>query len=146
MALPSKRHLPRKLRLLPSNLDRRFTECRKGSPKGGPFFVMSPGKDPNVSLQSVTEELRKRIGTGGEFGRSVKFDFGADGLVLIDDKASPAVVSNSDGPSDCSIYLSLQDFKEIATGNQTPQMAFMLGKIRVEGDMSVALQLGSILG
>ncbi len=40
----------------------------------------------------------------------------------------------------------MDDFKEIATGKLNPQMAFMMGKLRVAGDMSVAMQLGSILG
>jgi len=76
----------------------------------------------------------------------VKFDFGTDGLVRIDDTISPAVVDNIDGLSDCTIHLSLHDFKEIANGKQTPTMSFMMGKIKINGDMSVALQLGSILG
>jgi len=98
-----------------------------------------------MSLESVTDTLRAKIGTGGGFGRSVKFDFGEDGLIRIDDRTSPATVDNEDGYADCTIRVSLSDFKDIATGKQNAQMAFMTGKLKIHGDMSVALKLGSIL-
>jgi putative sterol carrier protein len=99
-----------------------------------------------MSLEAITEEMKNRIGAGGSFKKSVKFDFGDDGMVRIDDTVSPAVVNNDDGPVDCTVRVSLSDFKDIAQGRQNAQMAFMMGKLKVDGDMSVALQLGSILG
>lgn len=99
-----------------------------------------------MSLSDITEQMKTRIGEGGKFKKSVKFDFGGDGVVRIDDKVSPAIVDNSDAPTDCTVKVSMADFVEIAQGKQNAQMAFMMGKLKVEGDMSVALQLGSILG
>ncbi len=99
-----------------------------------------------MSLDQITEQMKTRIGEGGKFKKSVKFDFGADGLVHIDDKVSPAVVDNADAPVDCTVKVSMADFMEIASGKQNAQMAFMMGKLKVEGDMSVAMQLGTILG
>ncbi len=99
-----------------------------------------------MSLEQITEQMQGRIGAGGSFKKSVKFDFGSDGLVRIDDKVSPAIVDNSDAPTDCTVKVAMADFMEIATGKQNAQMAFMMGKLKVEGDMSVAMQLGSILG
>lgn len=99
-----------------------------------------------MSLDQITEQLRTRIGQGGALGRSVKFDFGDEGVVRVDDSQSPAVVDNQDIPTDCTIRVSKDDFVDIATGKTNPQMAFMTGKLRVEGDMSVAMKLGSILG
>ncbi len=99
-----------------------------------------------MSLDAITEQMKSRIGAGGSFKKSVKFDFGSDGLVRIDDKVSPAIVDNTDAPVDCTVKVSLADFTDIATGKQNAQMAFMMGKLKIDGDMSVALQLGSILG
>lgn len=100
-----------------------------------------------MSLDAITEQMKARIGAGGNFKKSVKFDFGSDGQVHIDDKVSPAIVDN-DGvaPVDCTVKVSMADFMDIASGKQNAQMAFMMGKLKVDGDMSVALQLGSILG
>jgi putative sterol carrier protein len=99
-----------------------------------------------MSLAEITETMKGRVGDGGKFKKAVKFDFGADGMVRIDDKVSPPVVDNSDGPVDCTIKVGMSDFMDIATGKQNAQMAFMMGKLKIDGDMSVALQLGSILG
>ncbi|WP_310474390.1 SCP2 sterol-binding domain-containing protein [Sandarakinorhabdus sp.] len=99
-----------------------------------------------MSLAQITEQMTERMGAGGQFKKSVKFDFGTDGLVRIDDTVSPVIVSNEDGATGCSIKVSMADFMEIASGKQNAQMAFMMGKLKIEGDMSVALSLGSILG
>ena len=99
-----------------------------------------------MSLEAITEQMQSRVGAGGNFKKSVKFDFGSDGLVRIDDTVSPAVVDNADAPVDCTVKVSMADIMEIANGKQNAQMAFMMGKLKIDGDMSVALQLGSILG
>jgi len=99
-----------------------------------------------MSLDQITEQMRTRVGDSAGLNKSVKFDFGGDGVVRIDDTTRPAVVDNQDLPADCTIRVSMQDFKDIATGKQNAQMAFMMGKLKVEGDMSVAMQLGKILG
>jgi putative sterol carrier protein len=99
-----------------------------------------------MSISDITDQMKARIGEGGKFKKSVKFDFGGDGVVRIDDKVSPAIVDNADAPTDCTVKVSMADFVDIAQGKQNAQMAFMMGKLKVEGDMSVALQLGSILG
>lgn len=99
-----------------------------------------------MSLEQITEQMRSRVGTSANLKKSVKFDFGDDGAVRIDDSVSPAVVDNQNVPTDCTVKVSMADFTDMATGKQNPQMAFMMGKLKVEGDMSVAMQLGSILG
>ncbi|MEA3539860.1 MAG: SCP2 sterol-binding domain-containing protein [Pseudomonadota bacterium] len=99
-----------------------------------------------MSLAEITDTMRSRVGAGAGLGKSVKFDFGDDGVVRIDDSASPAVVDNADVPVDCTVKVSMSDFLDIADGKTNPQMAFMMGKLKVDGDMSVALQLGKVLG
>ena len=99
-----------------------------------------------MSLEQITEQMRSRVGTSANLKKSVKFDFGDDGAVRIDDSVSPAVVDNQNVPTDCTVKVSMADFTDMASGKQNPQMAFMMGKLKVEGDMSVAMQLGSILG
>lgn len=99
-----------------------------------------------MSIDQITEQMRTRVGDSAGLKKSVKFDFGGDGVVRIDDTVSPAVVDNEDLPVDCTVKVTMADFVEIADGKQNPQMAFMMGKLKIDGDMSVALQLGSILG
>lgn len=99
-----------------------------------------------MSLEKITTEMRDRIGNHSPIEAIIKFDFGDDGIVRIDGKASPTVIDNEDSDADCTIKTSMDTFIAIASGDQNPQMAFMMGKLRVEGDMSLAMQLGSILG
>ena len=99
-----------------------------------------------MTLEKITEEMRSRVGAHSPLSAIIKFDFGDDGIVRIDGKASPTVIDNEDSEADCTVKVTMDNFIQIAEGNLNPQMAFMTGKLRVEGDMSLAMQLGSILG
>jgi putative sterol carrier protein len=100
-----------------------------------------------MSLDGVTGGMRERVAKNGAIsGKTVIFDFGDEGVVRIDGKADPAVVDNESADADCRVKVSMADFMEIADGKQNAQMAFMMGKLKVEGDMSIAMQLGKILG
>lgn len=99
-----------------------------------------------MTLDEITNEMRERVGAHSPIASIIKFDFGDDGVVRIDGKSSPTVIDNEDAEADCTVKVSIENFMKIAKGDMNPQMAFMTGKIRVEGDMSLALQLGSLLG
>ncbi len=45
-----------------------------------------------------------------------------------------------------TITQSVQDWRDINSGKLNPQMAFMSGKLKVSGDMSLAMKLGSLMG
>ena len=56
-----------------------------------------------------------------------------------------ATISTADAPADCTIKLSLEDLDSLVAGDLNPTMAFMTGKIKIEGDMSVAMALSQVL-
>lgn len=99
-----------------------------------------------MSLQDITTEMRNRVeAKGGLKGKTVKFDFGGDGVVRIVGTSEPATVDNENGPADCTIAISMADFIDMSQGKLNPTAAFMGGKLKVQGDMGIAMQLGSIL-
>jgi putative sterol carrier protein len=46
----------------------------------------------------------------------------------------------------CIVTMAAGDFIDMVTGKLNGQMAFMTGKLKLEGDMMLAMQLGSVLG
>ncbi|MEP6566912.1 MAG: SCP2 sterol-binding domain-containing protein [Mesorhizobium sp.] len=94
-----------------------------------------------MSVQEIADKMRSRVASAG-FEHSVKFDTGSDGVIVIDG----ATVSNTDAPTDCTVKLSLDDLDSLIAGDLNPTMAFMSGKIKVEGDMTVAMALSQVLG
>jgi putative sterol carrier protein len=77
--------------------------------------------------------------------KTVKIDFGGDeGVILLD--GVNALVSEADQPADTTIKVSWDDWQALSSGTLDGMTAFMMGKLKVEGDMSNAMQLQSVLG
>ncbi|MBM3490499.1 MAG: SCP2 sterol-binding domain-containing protein [Alphaproteobacteria bacterium] len=98
-----------------------------------------------MDLAGVTERLRRRVGEDCGLGAKVKFDFGADGVILLDASRTPNEIGNQDGEADCTLSIALDDFVAIGEGELDPMTAFMLGKLKVSGDMGLAMRLQKIL-
>lgn len=92
-----------------------------------------------MDTASIAAKMREKVATSG-FDRSVKFDMG-DEVIVIDGQN----VSTTDAPADCTIKISKENFEELIAGELNPTAAFMTGKIKVEGDMSVAMQLSQLI-
>ena len=98
-----------------------------------------------MSLQSITEAMRQKIGEDSGLVASLKFDCGADGIIVIDGSVVPNTISNSDRETDCTIGITVENLQALLDGELNGVSAFMSGKIKVEGDMSVAMKLQSVV-
>lgn len=98
-----------------------------------------------MSLSDVTEAVRRKIGENSGLAATLKFDLADDGVIHVDADSVPNVVSNDDKPADCTIALSKADLAAMLAGDLDPTSAFMMGKIAVEGDMSVAMKLSQVV-
>jgi len=97
-----------------------------------------------MTLQEFTEEIRKRVGADSGLDATVKLNTD-QGIVYIDGKQVPNVVSNEDKEADCTLQVTLDDLRKMRTGELNPMTAFMFGKLKVKGDMSVAMRIGQKL-
>ena len=75
-------------------------------------------------------------------GKRVKIDFGSEGVVMLDGTANQA--TEVDGEADTTIRISWEDWQALASGQLDGMTAFMQGKLKVEGDMSNAMQLQGV--
>jgi putative sterol carrier protein len=76
-------------------------------------------------------------------GKTVKLDFGDEGVILLDGAAQQ--VSENDASADTTIRTSWEDWQKMAAGELDGMTAFMTGKLKIEGDMSNAMQLQGVL-
>ena len=93
----------------------------------------------------TTQELVAKMQDAGAWlpGKTVKLDFGGDGVIMLDGAASQ--VSEDDGDADTTIKDSWDDWQAMAAGQLDGMTAFMTGKLKVEGDMGNAMQLQGVL-
>jgi putative sterol carrier protein len=102
------------------------------------------------SAREFFEELGARRGGGSERMRglraSYRFDVEGAGSwhVAIDDGA--VSIEESDAAADCVIQASEQTFLRIVNGEQNPMGAFLSGKIKVSGDVGLAMRLRDLVG
>lgn len=100
-----------------------------------------------MELESLTEAVRARAAGSAKLGAVVKFDLGAAGAVVLDGTQIPPVVGNDrDAASDTTLTLTAENLQRLIDGTLDPTLAFMTGKLKVRGDMGVALRLASMLG
>jgi putative sterol carrier protein len=90
-------------------------------------------------------ELAAKMQDAGAWlpGKTVKLDFGGDGTILLD--GTNNLVSETDAPADTTIKVSWADWEAMTKGELDGMTAFMTGKLKVEGDMSNAMQLQGVL-
>lgn len=95
-----------------------------------------------MDLNDVTAKVQAALAGGTGFDKKVKFDFGSVGKLFIDGAAGKA--TNEDGAADATVTVGFDDFIKLAQGALDPTMAFMQGKLKVAGDMGVAMKLQSL--
>ena len=75
--------------------------------------------------------------------KTVKLDFGDDGTIMLDGVGNN--VTEDDGVADTTIKIAWADWQAMTDGQLDGMTAFMTGKLKVEGDMSNAMQLQGVL-
>lgn len=97
-----------------------------------------------MTLTEATDKVKKLAeNNGGKVKAIINFQF-EEGIIHLDDTVSPTVVSNENRNAACTIKMSLDNFEKLLAGSLNPMMAFMGGKMKIEGDKGVAMKLASL--
>jgi putative sterol carrier protein len=91
-------------------------------------------------LTEAVAALNEKLGAGG-FDGSAKFAIKDEGAIIID--GSGAHISDDD--ADVTLTASAETFRNILSGNQNATAAFMMGKLKVDGDMGMAMRLAGVI-
>jgi putative sterol carrier protein len=98
-----------------------------------------------MDISAVVEGINSKAATAPPLGNTLKIDFG-DEQVYVDGTGETNVVSISDEAADCVIVISPENFMKLVKGDLNPMMAVMTGKVKIKGDMGVAMKLQSLVG
>lgn len=77
-----------------------------------------------------------------DFDGVAKFVITDEGNIMIDG----AGVRAGDDAADVTLTADAETFRALLDGDMNPTVAFMQGKLTVDGDMGVAMKLGAALG
>lgn len=97
-----------------------------------------------MSLDNVKSELESRLKFAPPLGHTVAIDLGDDGKLFIAEDNAISETEITD--PETTLTLSLDTMQKIATGASDPNMAVLMGKLKVSGKMGVALKLAGYLG
>jgi putative sterol carrier protein len=98
-----------------------------------------------MSLQILTDRIRNVVGTESSLNATVKFKTD-EGVVFIDTTQVPNVVSNDDHDAECTLEISTKNALQLLDGDLNPMTAFMMGKLKVKGDMGIAMKIAQTFG
>ena len=99
-----------------------------------------------MSLENITQAIKLKMSQAAGLQAKVKFDFGDDGLIFVDTNQDPASITHEDsGDADVILSCPIDVFSGFLDGTQDPNIAFMMGKLKVQGSMGLAMKLNAIL-
>ncbi len=90
-------------------------------------------------IDAAVAALSKRV--SGGFDGVAKFVLTDEGAIMIDGSG----VRAGDEDADVTLTATPEVFRAILDGELNPTMAFMSGKLKVDGSMGMAMKLGSVL-
>ena len=89
-------------------------------------------------VNAAVEKLSQKIGS---VGATAKFVIKDEGAIMIDESG----VREGDEEAEVTLIASRETFEGILNGDVNPATAFMTGKLKIDGSMGVAMQLGQAL-
>jgi putative sterol carrier protein len=97
-----------------------------------------------MDFSLIIEQIRSQASNIEPLGASFKFVLD-DQPIFIDGNGPENTVSNEDKEADCTIITSVETLQKLKSGELNPMMAVMGGKVKIKGDMGLAMKLQSLI-
>lgn len=90
-------------------------------------------------IDAAVAALNEKI--SGGFSGIAKFAIPGEGAIMLDSNGARP----GDEDADVTLTAEADVFQQILSGDMNPTAAFMTGKLSVDGNMGLAMQLGAVL-
>jgi putative sterol carrier protein len=103
---------------------------------------------PKEIFAKMEDRIRAKPDESSQINAVYKFVLNGPngGTWVVDLRKDTLGVRENDGEAQCTITLSDENFVKVATGQIRAESAFMTGKLRLSGDMGLAMKLGKLFG
>jgi putative sterol carrier protein len=99
-----------------------------------------------MNFEEIESAIKEKAAIAKPLGNTLKFNFGEQNVMLDGLGDANVVTVNDATEAQCTVDVAMEDLTAMLAGDLNPMNAFMSGKIKVKGDMSVAMKLGTIMG
>jgi putative sterol carrier protein len=97
-----------------------------------------------MSYSAILEKINQQAQNASPLGDTIKFIL-EDKTIYIDGTGESNKVSEKNDEASCVIIADQETFSNLQAGSLNPMMAVMSGKIKIKGDMGLAMKLQSLL-
>ena len=92
----------------------------------------------------IFNELQDKANEVDAIGGTIKFVID-NTIVYVDGSGNKNIVSDSNLEADCTISTSASALKDMQSGDLNPMTAVMSGKVKISGDMGLAMKVQSLM-
>jgi len=97
-----------------------------------------------MDINIITEAIKTQASNVAPMGAKLKFLLDEE-AIMIDGSGEENIVTNDNTDADCVIIASKETFIALKDGKLNPMMAVMSGKVKIKGDMGLAMKLQSLI-
>ncbi len=98
-----------------------------------------------MTIDAIIPKIEKKMIYASGFNHTVLFDLGDDGFIHVDGTQSPPELSREEKDAEVTLATSADTLNNILDGTQDPSVAFLMRKLKIRGDMKLAMKLNAFL-